>query len=52
MRSALAEVPGVAQVSVDFDSKTATCSVDADQFDSQAAIKALADAGFPDSTLK
>ena len=52
MRSALADVPGVAQVSVDFDSKTATCDVDTDQFDGQVAIKALADAGFSDSSLK
>jgi copper chaperone CopZ len=51
VRSALAELPGVKDVAVDFGTKTASCTVDANQFDGAAAIQALADAGFDQSTL-
>jgi copper chaperone CopZ len=51
VRSALAELPGVKDVAVDFGTKTANCTVDSNQFDGTSAIQALADAGFENSTL-
>ena len=48
----LSEQPGAKEVLVDFDSKSATVVVDEGAFDSQAAIAALVDHGFEQSTLK
>jgi copper chaperone CopZ len=48
----LSEQPGVTDVVVDFDSKTATVAVDKDVFDADAAIAALVDHSFVHSALK
>lgn len=53
VREALAEQPGVKEVRVVYETKTATVAVDLDQFDPQAAIAELEDEyGFADTTLK
>ena len=52
VKAALAAVDGVSDVSVDYESKTATCTIDADKFKSATAVTALADAGFEGSTLQ
>jgi copper chaperone CopZ len=52
VRSELEQVPGVAKVEVNFDSKTATCNVNSDCFDAQAALaKLTAHDQFKDTTL-
>lgn len=52
VRETLATLPGVEKVEVDFESKTATCTLGGSDFDSGAAVKALAEAGFDESVLK
>ncbi|MEO2023997.1 MAG: heavy metal-associated domain-containing protein [Pirellulaceae bacterium] len=47
VRGALSELPGVTDVTVDVASKTATCSIDPETFDQQAALDALKEKGFP-----
>ena len=47
MKSALASLPGVANVEIDADARTATASVKPDEFKAADAIEALKDAGFP-----
>lgn len=47
MKSALASLPGVANVEIDADARTATASVKPDEFKAADAVKALEDAGFP-----
>jgi copper chaperone CopZ len=51
VRDALAALPGVTNVEVDFSSRTATCSVDQSRFDPDAAIQALAGANFDGSSV-
>ena len=46
VREILASQPGVQDVEVDYDAKTATCAVDEAQFDPTTAIAALADKDF------
>ena len=41
VRSTLEQVPGVATVDVDFETKTATCKVDPHSFDAQTALAKL-----------
>lgn len=41
VRSTLSEQPGVAMVDVDFETKTATCSVDPSKFDAKIALEKL-----------
>src|SRR5687767_5139986 len=48
----LAEQPGVKDVLIEFESKTAVVAVEDGNFDSDAAIAALVDHGFDHSTLK
>ncbi len=52
VRTALLELPGVAEVEVDFATKTATCRVDPSKFDSAGAIEKLAQTGYKDSKVK
>jgi copper chaperone CopZ len=51
-REILSQQPGAKEVRVDFDTKTATVAVEADQFNSDNAIAALIDHGFDHSTMK
>ncbi len=53
VKRTLEGLPGVVKCEVDFDTKTAMCSVEKDaQFESEAAVAALGEAGFKGSTLK
>jgi len=47
VKKALTKVAGVAQATVDFESKTATVTYDPKKTDTQALIKATTDAGYP-----
>lgn len=47
IKKALQNVEGVQQVSVDYDTKTATVSFDPQQTGNEALIKATTDAGYP-----
>ena len=47
----LSRQPGVSDVAVDFEGKTATVAVDEDTFDSEEALAELVDKGFLKSTL-
>ncbi|MCP4785913.1 MAG: heavy-metal-associated domain-containing protein [Fuerstiella sp.] len=51
MQEALTSLPGVAKFDADTKTGIATVEVDDAQFDSEKAIAALADVGFPDSTI-
>ena len=46
MQEALAAVPGVRKVDVDFDKKQAVVRVEKGKLDRQALLKSLEDAGF------
>lgn len=46
VRNALSELPGVAEVKVDFPNKIAHCTLESDDFDPQAALDALAAENF------
>ena len=48
----VAKQAGVKDVLVDFDTKTATVAIEEGKFDSEAAIAALVDKQFDNSTLK
>lgn len=52
VKMSLQEVPGVMQVKVDFDKKTATVSFDADKTSAAALVKATTDAGYPSTARK
>lgn len=52
VRKILAAQPGVKDVKVELDSKTATVAVDKDKFDADAAVAALVDVQFKNTTLK
>jgi len=51
VQEALTSLPGVAKFEADTKTGIATVEVDGAQFDSEKAIAALADVGFPDSTV-
>jgi copper chaperone CopZ len=51
-RQILSEQPGVQDVIVDFDTKTATVAIAEGEFDADAAIAALVDHGFDHSKQK
>jgi copper chaperone CopZ len=51
VQGALTSLPGVAKFEADTKTAIATVQVDASQFDSEKAIAALADVGFPDSSV-
>jgi len=52
VRKALVALPGVTDVEVDFESKTAKVQVDEKQFNGDAAVDALAQAGFDNSSVQ
>lgn len=52
VKEILSELPGAKEVVINFEAKTATVAVDKDKFDAEAAIAALVDHGFENSTLK
>lgn len=53
VKEILSGQPGAKEVIVNFDAKTATVAVDKDsKFDADAAVAALADHGFKNSSLK
>jgi copper chaperone CopZ len=53
VKEILSGQPGAKEVLVNFDAKTATVAIDKDaKFDSDAAVAALADHGFKNSSLK
>lgn len=53
VKEILSEQPGAKEVIVDFDSKTATVAIDSDgKFDANAAVAALVDHGFKNSSVK
>src|SRR3954447_26247601 len=53
VKEILSGQPGAKEVVVNFDAKTATVAIDKDaKFDSDAAVAALADHGFKNSSLK
>src|SRR5262245_5837027 len=53
VKEILSEQPGAKEVIVDFDSKTATVATEADgKFDATAAVAALVDHGFKNSSVK
>ena len=45
-------LPGVANVEIDADARTATVSVEAGKFDAAKAVAALKNSGFPADTVK
>lgn len=47
VKNALASLPGVANVEIDADARTATVSVQPDEFKAADAVQALEDAGYP-----
>ena len=51
VQGALTSLPGVAKFEADTKTAIATVQVDESQFDSEKAIEALADVGFPDSSV-
>ncbi len=51
VRKTLAAQPGVKDVKVDLESKTATVAVDEDQFDAEAAVAALVDMQFTETQV-
>lgn len=48
----LSELPGAKEVVINFDAKTATVAIEEGKFDADAAIAALKDYGFENSSLK
>jgi copper chaperone CopZ len=48
----LQSLPGVANVEIDGDARTATVSVEAGKFDAAKAVAALKNSGFPADTVK
>ncbi len=52
MRKALASLPWVRQVRVDFDKQQADVTADADRYDEKALIKALEKAGYGGKVMK
>jgi len=48
----LQSLPGVANVEIDADARTATVSVEAGKFDAAKAVSALKDVSFPAETVK
>lgn len=52
IKMALKQVPGVSDVKIDFEKKTATVQLDRDKADVRMLTKATADAGFPSALRK
>lgn len=52
VKEILSEQPGAKEVVIDFEAKTATVAIEEGKFDPAAAVAALKDYGFDNSTLK
>lgn len=52
VKKSLERVPGVSQARIDFASKTATVTFDANRTSTAALVKATTDAGFPSSVRR
>lgn len=52
VKMALKQVPGVSDVKIDFEKKTATVQVDLDKANASILTKATTDAGFPSTVRK
>lgn len=52
VKKSLEHVPGVGEVRIDFDKKTATVTFDAEKTSAAALIKATTDAGYPSTEHK
>jgi mercuric ion binding protein len=52
VKKALEQVPGVSDVKIDFEHKTATVHLDADRANAALLTKATTDAGFPSTARK
>lgn len=52
VKKALEQVPGVSNVKIDFEHKTATVRVDMDKTNAAMLTKATTDAGFPSTVRK
>lgn len=52
VKKALEQVPGVSDVKIDFEYKTATVRLDAEKANVSMLTKATADAGFPSTVRK
>lgn len=52
VKMALKQVPGVSDVKIDFEKKTATVQVDMDKANALMLTKATTDAGFPSTVRK
>jgi mercuric ion binding protein len=52
VKKALEQVPGVSDVKIDFEHKTATVRVDMDKTNAAMLTKATTDAGFPSTVRK
>lgn len=52
VKKALERVPGVSEVKIDFEHKTATVHLDTDKANVAMLTKATADAGFPSTVRK
>lgn len=50
VHEALAPLPGVAEVEIDFPNRIAHVNVDPEVFDTDGALIVLTNAGYPDST--
>lgn len=46
VKNALSQLPGVAEVNIDFENKIAHCKLESKDFDTKAAIDALAAENF------
>ena len=52
VKKSLEQVPGVSKARIDFASKTATVTFDADRTSTAVLVKATTDAGYPSSVRK
>lgn len=52
VKKALEQVPGVSDVKIDFEHKTATVRIDTDKANASMLTKATTDAGFPSTVRK
>jgi mercuric ion binding protein len=52
VKKALSQVPGVSEVKIDFEHKTATVHLDMDRANAALLTKATTDAGFPSTIRK
>jgi mercuric ion binding protein len=52
VKKSLEQIPGVSKARIDFASKTATVTFDADRTSTAVLVKATTDAGYPSSVRK